>query len=186
MTAPGSRPLPLGAGTHAYGVFLEIEDEGLRQRLKLVADRSAHPVGLYTRIHAHQRAESGLMFRQLRKGGSRRGVYWPWFSPQYFRQTDKVLVPAQGGVRKLRGKGMVKGRLRPSRQRVTASSNLMRDRGILANAVATVRRIKADRVEIATPVTWAVWQQAMRPFSFFTRDDLRLYKGWAAEELLKE
>lgn len=174
------------AGQSPQQLFIEIEDEGLRQRLKLVADRSAHPVGLYTRIHAHQRAESGLMFRQLRKGGSRRGVYWPWFANQYTRRTDGVTVPAQGGVRKLRGKGLVKGRLRPSRQRVTASSSLMRDRGILANAVATVRRILGDRVEIATPATWAIWQQAMRPFSFFTRDDLQLYKGWAAEELLKE
>lgn len=166
-------------------LFIEIEDEGLRQRLQLVARRSAHPVGLYTRIHAHQRAESGLMFRQLRKGGSRRGVYWPWFSPQYTRQ-DGTVVPAQGGIAKVRGKGMVKGRRRPSGRRVTAASNLMRDRGILATAVASVRRIQGDRVEIATPVTWALWQQTLRPFSFFTRDDLRLYKQWAAEELLKE
>lgn len=169
----------------ARQLSIEIEDEGLRQRFKLIADRSKHPVGLYTRIHAHQRAESGLMFRQLRRGGSRRGVHWSWFSPQYTRR-DGTVVPAQGGIAKVRGKGMVKGRRRPSRQRVTATSSLMRDRGILANAVATVRRIRSDRVEIATPVTWALWQQAMRPFSFFTRDDLQLYKGWAAEELLRE
>lgn len=54
---------------------------------------------------------------------------WKPFADQYTRKTDGVTVPAWGGVAKIRGKGTVKGRKRPSGKRITKSSMLLQDTG---------------------------------------------------------
>jgi len=88
-------------------------------------------------IMAYADRNAQQTFRVLRHGGTFRGVTWPWFAPQYTRKGghdglgDRSTIPAEGGVRKVYGSGMVKGRKRPSGRRITKSSNLMRDTGRL-------------------------------------------------------
>ena len=192
-------------------IRLEADAKKLRQRLKKLAKNAGSPTRLWVRIHADQRTKTRMMFRQLRQGGTFRGVTWPWFADQYTRETDGVTVPAEGGVpnigqyswiakrhrERLKAAGqkvqyarknrMVKGRLRPSGKRVTRASSLMRDRGILYASAATVRRIinRGRTLEIVTPMGYAWAQQELRPFSFFTQDDSRTYLRWAGEEVLK-
>ncbi|MDE2699131.1 MAG: hypothetical protein OXI23_09695 [Gemmatimonadota bacterium] len=164
-----------------------VEAKGVDRQLLHLKSTSKAPVGLFKRIHAHQQAMSGLMFRNLRHGGTYRGVRWGGFADQYTRKTDGVTVPAEGGVERLDGRGQVLGHLRPSGARVGARSHLLRDTGVLANAVASVHRIRngGRTLEIITPLKYAGAQQAHRPFTFFTDADARLYTRWAARELLR-
>lgn len=105
-------------------------------------------------------------FKRLKKGGSFRGVTWPGFAPQYIRK-DGTVVPAEGGIPKVRGEGTVKGRKRASGKRVTASSNLLRDTGRLqASALSRVKKTKTVMV-MDTPEKYAGWQNQLRPFQFF-------------------
>ena len=172
-------------------IRLEIDTEETERALVHIIRTAAAPVNLFKRIHAHQQSQSALMFRALKHGGTRRGVTWDWYAPQYTRKTDGVTVPAEGGVSRLDGRGVVLGRLRASgpksksKARIDARSNLLRDTRQLSGAVASVRRIRnrGRTLEIITPVKYAAAQQAKRPFTFFTREDADLYEQWAAEEL---
>lgn len=169
-------------------IRFRLEQARLRRRLRHIAMTSQKPSRFWRRVFLHQQKETGLMFRHLRHGGTRRGVTWPWFSDQYTRKTDGVNVPAVGGVPLLRGEGTVQARRRPSGALVDESSNLLRDTGLLASAAASVIRvIRGGTVaEIHTPIRYAEAQQDRRPFTFFTRGDARLYRRWAAQELLNE
>jgi len=111
--------------------------------------------------------------RSIRKRG---GGYYKGAAQDIFtRETS--------GARSTGREGTVRGRLRPSGKRVTGRSNLLRDRGILANAAASVRRIIGAVLEMVTPMSYAARQQQMRPFSFFTQEDARTYLRWLVEEV---
>ncbi len=169
-------------------IKLTVEDKDARRAILKIKDAAGAPIKLLKRVHAHQQSVSGLMFRHLKHGGTRRGVTWAGYKNQYVRKTDGVTVPAEGGVPRADGTGLVQGRLRPSGARVDEKSNLLRDTGLLANAVASVRRIRRGgrALELITPVKYAGYQQSRRPFSFFTAGDLKLYAQWAAEELASD
>lgn len=167
-------------------IKITVDDKDARRAILHIKDTSETPIKLWKRVHAHQQSVSGLMFRHLKHGGTHRGVSWAWYKAQYVRKTDGVTVPAEGGVDRLDGTGQVQGRLRPSGARIDAQSNLLRDTGLLANAVASVRRIREGgrTLELITPVKYAGYQQARRPFTFFTDADVRLYAQWAAQEIV--
>ena len=121
----------------------------------------------FVNFHAYMMRRTFLMFRNLKRGGTFRGVRWAWFAPQYVRK-DGTVVPAEGGIPKVRGEGMVKGRKRHSGKRVTKSSSLMRDTGRLYTAALTFQRIRQGRVLVMdTPVQYARYQNELRPFQFF-------------------
>ena len=168
-------------------IRITIDDKDVSRQILHIKGVVKSPVQLFRRIHAHQQQMSGLVFRNLRHGGTFRGERWDWFADQYTRKTDGVTVPAQGGVPRLDGRGNVLGRLRPSGTRVTPQSNLLRDTGILSNSAASVRRIRRGgrTLEILTPVQYAGYQHTRRPFTFFTDGDVKLYTRWATQELLK-
>lgn len=88
---------------------LTVEDKAIRDAMKQTEKNARQPRPLLIRIHAHQQKESGLMFRFLAKGGTRRTVSWGWFADQYTRKTDGVTVPAEGGVKRLRGERYQRG-----------------------------------------------------------------------------
>lgn len=144
----------------------KVEADGAIQAIAEIHQTAERPVKLFKRIQRHQQAESGLMFRRLAKGGTARGVTWPWFSDAYVR--------------------------RPSGQPVTPASNLLRDTGAMAAGVSAILQVFSDRMELHTPISHARYHQAQepkpdrtyRPFAFFTDADTRLYAQWAAEELL--
>lgn len=121
---------------------------------------------VFVDFQAYMLRRTALTFRNLKRGGSFRGVSWRWFAPQYTR-SDGTVVPAEGGIPKVRGTGLVKGRLRHSGTRVRSSSSLVADSSRLRNAALTDVRITDTTLVMDTPIDYAKYQQAMRPFQFF-------------------
>lgn len=148
-------------------------DEALRF-LKAHADRVKDVSGGFREFHQYMIVQVDSMFPKLRKGGTHRGVTWPKFADQYTRKGgrdgkgDKSTIKAWGGVPKVRGGGMVKGRRRPSDKRVTSQSALLQNLGNLrAKAATGVRRVRKDLLQFGTNVEYAAAQSKLRPFLFF-------------------
>lgn len=127
--------------------------------------------------HAYMVAETDMMFEKAGgpgsavRGGEYRGVKWSPFSPQYIR-ADGTVIPAWGGVPKVRGKGRVKARKRPSGKPVTPASLLMQDTGRLRQRAATeVVEITPATLTFGTRLVYAPYQDALRPFLFVTDED---------------
>lgn len=120
----------------------------------------------FINFQTYMTSVTGNTFKRLKKGGTFRGVTWKGFAPQYMRK-DGTVIPAEGGIPKVRGEGMVKGRKRASGKRVTRSSNLLRDTGRLqAAALGRVHKTKSVMV-MDTKLKYAGWQNQLRPFQFF-------------------
>ena len=115
-----------------------------------------------------------LTFSKLgRKGNTTpfREALWPWFAPQYTRK-DGTVVPAEGGVAKVRGTGVVKGRKRRSGKRITVRSKMMQDRGVMKAAAISRFRLSTHEALMETPPAYADEQQKMRKFVFVTTDEV--------------
>jgi|TARA_R110000824_G_scaffold190214_2_gene371644 hypothetical protein len=134
---------------------------------------------IFRRFSVYMRQVTDNTFKHLRKGGSYRGVDWDYFAPQYTRKSDGVTVPAWGGVPKVRGRGLVKGRKRPSGMRVQSGDSVVQDLGTLRARAALVTALKKNRLEMGPQgVAYAAAQDALRPFIFFSlpKDSEALYK----------
>ena len=139
-------------------------DQQVRKMLAGIRGRSKRPpVKLWRMIQVHSQAESQAMFLKLSRGGTHRGVRWDDFSPNYI------------------------GQKRPSGQRVDSSSKLLRDTGFLSQSVARELEVTdgGRSVSLTTPVLYAGYQQAMRPFSFFIKDDAEDYARMAAQIIVE-
>ena len=106
------------------------------------------------------------MFSRLKRGGKYRGATWRWFAIQYVRR-DGTVIPAEGGIRKVRGQGTVKGRKRHSGRRIKKDSSLMQDTAVMKNAVLAQQRIRGRILVMDTPTDYAGFQHRLRPFQFF-------------------
>lgn len=105
-----------------------------------------NPQPILKKFHTYMLRRTGLTFRELRHGGSFRGVYWKPFAASSI------------------------GRLRPSGRRITTSSNLLRDTGRLAAEAGTTQNWQdGGRTLLMTTrdVSYGAEQQAMRKFLFF-------------------
>ena len=138
-------------------------------------------------FHRYMGVMTDNTFEKNRLGGTWRGVTWKYFAPQYTRKVRvggkslRVLevrvwggeiVPAWGGVKNVRGKGKVLGRLRPSGKRVKKGDSIVQDTGTLRNnATLGVVHITKNKMRIGTNINYAAAQQKMRPFLFFTKRD---------------
>ena len=147
---------------------------------------------VYRAWHAYMISETDMMFEKAGgpgsavRGGEYRGVRWAPFSPQYIR-ADGTVVPAWGGVPKVRGKGRVKPRLRPSGKPVTPASLLMQDTGRLRQRAATeVVEVTPATLVFGTRLEYAPYQDALRPFLFVTDEDADLLAEMVAEYLSGE
>lgn len=80
------------------------------------------------------------------------------------------------GVGKTGGK-LVWGRLRSSKKRITASSRVLDDRGILKQAAMSQRKIDKYRAVFSTPTDHADFIQKKRPFVFVTYADAEILQG---------
>ena len=121
---------------------------------------------------------TNLTFSKLGKRGNStafRETLWNWFAPQYTRK-DGTVVPAEGGIAKVRGSGAVKGRLRHSGTRVTSRSMMMRDRRTLEQSALSRFRIGNDYLIAQTPIKYAKYQQAKRPFAFMVNEDVEFLR----------
>jgi len=105
-------------------------------------------------------------FDKLSDGGSYRGVTWERLAPQYTRM-DGTVIPAHGGVKKVRGQGSVKGRKRASGKRVTSSTNIMRDAGKLSRGGSLGTLITRDKLILRSGLSYGKFQQRMRAWLFF-------------------
>ena len=125
----------------------------------------------FTNFYTYMQSRTQLTFKNLRKGGSFRGVHWPWFAKQYTRKTDGATIPAEGGISRLYSTGTVKARLRgrgkSEKDRVKPTSNLLRHRGVLYKAALNTVQKRAARMTMDTSVNYAGRQNALRPFQFF-------------------
>ena len=106
----------------------------------------------------------------LGQGKFARGVKWEYFAPQYTRK-DGTVVEAWGGIPKLDGSGMVKGRLRDSTsRRVHKGDSVMQNLGTMRKALLQdndlskplemTMRVKDNQGKVAR-------QNELRPFMFF-------------------
>ena len=117
------------------------------------------------------------IFARLRNGGTHRGVTWRYFADQYTRKADGVTVPAWGGVQRLRGRGTVQGRKRPSGARVKQGDAIMQDTNTLRSRALASVRITRFRLVMGNNLTYGAAQQAMRPYAFFhLPDDLDMIR----------
>ena len=111
-----------------------------KQRLNEVGDASADGTIPLKQFAAAEKADIGLKWARHAKaeGGIVRGQRWEGFKPQYTRN-DGTVVPAWGGVAKVRGSGTVQGKKRPSGARVDRSSVLNKDEGHTRQSVISSR-----------------------------------------------
>lgn len=121
----------------------------------------------FRELQTYMQRQVTLMFSRIRRGGHYRGVSWEWFAPQYTR-ADGTVVPAEGGIAKVSGDGVVLGRLRPSGTRITASSSLMQDTGRMRSALLSKQDFVGNRMYIMeTPLAYAAMMNELRPFQYF-------------------
>jgi hypothetical protein len=148
-------------------IRIKVDDSQVKLTLKDTKGRLRDMRPVFTNFHVYMMRRVQLMFERLKSGGtSFRGVGWMWFARQYTRK-DGTIVPAEGGVPKVRGNGLVKGRKRHSGKRVTRSSNLMRDTGRLSSAALAFMRMSKSKIEMDTKVNYAGYQHRMRAYQFF-------------------
>jgi hypothetical protein len=128
----------------------------------------------FINFQTYMQSVTGNTFKRLKKGGTFRGVTWNPFAPQYIRK-DGTVVPAEGGIQKVRGEGMVKGRLRGEEgksdaYRVKSTSNLLRNTATLQNsALNKISKTKTKMIMDTggKAAKYAGWQNQIRPFQFF-------------------
>ena len=157
---------------------LRIEDERVRGMLKGVRLAAEDMRPAWREFAQYMRVQTDRTFDKLRLGGSFRGVHWKYFSPQYTRK-DGTVVQAWGGIKKDRGKGLVKGRLRPSGQRVKQGDAIMQDTKTMRNRAALTVRQTANELALGPQgVLYAAAQNRSRRFLFFhtPRDAAQLGK----------
>lgn len=162
----------------------EIESKNVLRVLGATADAGSdftQPLGEFAQ---YMRVQTDNTFEALRRGGRFRGVFWADFRPQYTRKTDDVTVPAWGGVPKVRGEGLVKGRLRPSGQRLKAGDAILQDAMTLRGRAALVVRLDRTEVRIGPQgVKYAAAQHKKRPFLFFAMDDRDMALSLVADHI---
>lgn len=138
-----------------------------------------------TDFYGYMLRRTTLMFRKLGRKGNAitfRDQLWPWFAPQYKRK-DGTVVPAEGGISKVKGDGIIKGRLRHSGTRVTARSMIMADRGTMRNAVLARYRIGTHYATMKTPPRYAKFQNSLRRYMLITDDEVNVLRGMILRHL---
>lgn len=151
---------------------ITLNDRQLRRHLRQLIAQGADFTRPLLSFRQYMAGAVDSLFDVLSYGrgqASHRGVSWPGFAPQYTRK-DGTVVPAWGGIPKVRGKGMVKGRKRPSGTRLTPVSALMQDTANLrGKAITALFRQSKTALSFGTPeaVDYAGEQAARRPYLFF-------------------
>ena len=152
------------------------DSDWIRVREKIQNDAADwRPAG--KKIHQDMIVRTDSMFSANRMGGTHRGETWAYFADQYTRKTDGVVVPAWGGVQKLRGRGKVKGRLRPSGSRVSFGDSVGQDIGHLRRAALISRRLTRNALIMGGNVEYGAAFNKHRRYAFFhLPDDLKMIR----------
>ena len=146
---------------------ITVNDQRVQRMLRGIDLASSNPEPAWDEFAQYMRVRTNDTFQRLRNGGSYRGVTWRGWAPQYTRK-DGTVVPAWGGIPKVRGTGLVQGRLRPSGRRVAAGDALMQDTGTMKSRAALVMRRTRERLELGPQgVRYAADQDRRRQFLYF-------------------
>lgn len=125
-------------------------------------------------VHAYLQSRQVLHFKESGLGGTFRDIYWAYFKPQYIRK-DGTVIPVWGGVRKVRGKGLVKAKKRSKnpggKRRYREGDLLMQHTGLLRNALLADFRFDGKAIILTTPLKYAARQNALRPFNFISDEE---------------
>lgn len=171
----------------ADALTLTLMDRGTKQAIngKKITRAKWHSIAKH--IHRNMKARVDSVFVKNKKGGTHRGVTWDYFAPQYTRKTDGAVVPAWGGVKKLRGRGKVKGRLRPSGSRVTSRASLLQDTNTLRARALLARRITNTSVVMGSAgPSYSRYQHNLRPFVFWhLPDDLTMMRRVIIDRMMR-
>jgi len=170
----------------ATRTHVKVDSKKVLARLSGLGKKAADLRAPNRQFAQYMRVTIDRHFKKLGKGGTNRGVTWKPFAPQYTRKADGVTVPAWGGVNKVRGRGKVKGRKRPSGTRITRQSKLVQDTGTLRSRAAAVIRMTRTTGELGPNLNYATKQNEKRPFLFFTKGDGRKYNQVLAAYFRKE
>ncbi len=135
-------------------------------------------------IHAYMHSRIIVQFRE--QGG--RGVNWDPFMNPWYTRSDGTSVPITGGVPwKNNPKRKVKGKLRSKnpegKKRYTANSKLMQSTGMLRSAILADMRISSTNIEMITPVKYAGYQNALRPWNYITQEELAMINSMIVRRL---
>lgn len=140
---------------------------------------------IWNKIQAYMMSRQELHFVTSALGGTFRGKHWDYFKPMYVRK-DGTIVPIWGGVPKVRGKGLVLGKIRSktpgSKKRYQKGDHLMQNTGILKNALLQNIIIKGNLVRLITPVKYAGYQNSLRNFNYFAPDEAQYILNIFAQE----
>jgi len=137
------------------------------------------------RFYVYLHGETVKLFPILgKKGGATyRGMQWKWFADQYIRKHpkpgQKKIMPAEGIP------GEVLGRLRHSGKRIKSNDLMMSDSGIMRKAALGSFQVSTHEIVMSTPVNYAKYQNAMRPFMFLTPEDVDKVRQYIIEYLIE-
>ena len=146
---------------------LQVIDTGVQEMFKGVDLAATHPEPAWRKFAQYMRVVTDRTFSRLRRGGTFRSVTWRYFAAQYTRK-DGTVVPAWGGIPKVRGTGLVLGKKRPSGQRIASGDAIMQDTRHMASRAGLVIRQSRTRLELGPQgVRYAAEQNEDRKFLFF-------------------
>lgn len=151
------------------------DDKDAQRLLSRIRDRGSDWRPAARLFHREMILRTDSMFERLRRGGTYRGEYWRYFAIQYIRKTDGMVVPAWGGVPKIRGKGLVKGRKRHSGARIQEGDAVGQDTGHLRRSALQAVRLWLRQMTMGQNVNYDSAFSRIREFAFFhLPDDLTL------------
>lgn len=145
---------------------LHVDDEDVQRMFKGVNLSAKQSKKAWRKFTQYMRVRTDRTFDRLRQGGSFRGVTWEPFRPQYVRK-DGTVVPAWGGIKKVRGRGKVKGRLRPSNTYLKRSDSIMQDTMNMRQRAVTTVRATNEEIVYGPTLPYAHAQNERRQFLFF-------------------
>lgn len=110
-----------------------------------------------------------LVAGQGATGGTARGATWEPYAPMYTRR-DGTVVPAWGGIPKVRGEGTVKGKKSGSGRRISRGSRFFEH--VKAGSLLSVHHRDDNSIIIGPTSGFAAKQNSLRQYAFYTNKDV--------------
>lgn len=148
-------------------IKVEIDAKEALELLNTMEARGRDPLPLMKSYGIYMVKQIKSMFEKLGKGGTHRGVSWEWFSLNMY---DPNRNP--------------KGRIRHSGKRVTVSSRIMTDSGILRRSIMPIA--KRHELIIGSYTGYSAELNEVRPFMFATQEDIEEFRRRGREYLVKK
>lgn len=177
-----------------FGMFEVEVDDGVSLKVKDMAVKIEDNRDLLEDFHARMVSRIDRTFElaggpgSVSEGGYDpfRDITWAPLAAQR-KRTDGTLIPAWGGTAKKRGKGLTKGKLRPSGRRISENDGLNQDTGRFRQRAATgYVHISRDRLTFGPGLIYSNAVQALRPAVFISESDAQLLEKMMLDRLFDE